>query len=264
MKAHEIADVFEQIAPIESGLASDRANGFLGFRIGDPKIEVAGVGVAWTMSQEVLASAVRRKLNFLIIHEPELFRYYESPFHSNLQPMQMEFNRGKMKLLLEHNIAVYTAHTNWDLQKEVGMGPTLAAVLGFDDLLRWDIGVGVFKMPPRTTLGSLISRVKKVMGLSHVRYQGNEKMPVRTLVLGFGALGSEAEAILANGADAGVFGELREWAFIHAREAGVGIIETTHLRSESLGFASVVTEMRRRLPEVRFEFLETPPAYKLG
>ena len=262
MKASEIAAVFEQIAPVESGIASDRAAGFLGFRLGDPSIEVTGVGVAWWMSREVVDAAVAKGLNMLLIHEPELWRYYESPFHTNLQAMTIPFNVRKMKLLLDHGMCVYTAHTNWDLQMDVGMGPTVAAALGFTDRIKWDVAVGVYRID--MTFGQLVAHVKESFGLDHVRCQGDDAMPIRKVVVGFGSIGSEAEAILANGADAGIFGELREWPFLHAREAGVGIIETTHTRSESIGFAAVVREMRLRLPNVRFEFLEVPQPYRLG
>jgi len=263
MKACEIASVFETIAPISTGIASDIENGFLGFRFGDRNVEVTGVGVAWFLSQEVVDAAVRKKLNMLIIHEPELFRQYVSPFHSNMQAATIPFNLDKMKKLLEHDICVYTAHSNWDLQTQVGMAPTVAKALGFSDLIKWDIGIGVFRIG-KTTLSGLIKHVKKCMKLAHVRFQGRDDLPIKTVVLAYGSMGSEVEAILANNADAGIFGELREWPFIFAREAGVGIIETTHVRSESIGFASVVTELHSRLPDVRIEFLEVPYPFRLA
>ncbi|MFB3892232.1 MAG: Nif3-like dinuclear metal center hexameric protein [Phycisphaerae bacterium] len=262
MKAREIAAVFETIAPIEAGIAQDRASGFLGFRFGDRNVEVKGVGVAWWLSMEVVEQAVERGLNFLIIHEPELFRQWDSFFHSNLQAAVMPFNLRKMKLLLDNGITVYTAHTNWDLQMEVGMAPTVAKALGFgkEDLVKYDVGVGVWRVKDSfgKTFGKLAAHVKSRMGLPFVRVQGKDEMPVRTVVVGYGSIGSEVEAIVANDADAGIFGELREWPFIQAREQGVGIIEMTHVRSESVGFSSVVTEMSRLLPGVKFEFLEVP------
>lgn len=257
MKAFEIAGVFEQIAPVESGIAADRATGFLGFRFGDRNSEITGIGVAWTLSVEVVQQALDKGLNMLIIHEPDLFRGYDSLFHTNMQPATIPFNLRKMKMLLDGGICVYTAHTNWDLQMEVGMAPTLAKFLGFDDLVKWDVGVGVFRLRDMT-FGRLVAHVKQRMGLPLLRVHGDDAMPVGTVVLGYGSIGSEAEAVLVNNAQAGIFGELREWPFFHAREAGIGIIETTHLRSESIGFSSVVTEMSKRLPGERFEFLETP------
>ena len=216
MKATDIAAVFEQIAPIELGIPEDRAAGNLGFRFGDRHTEVKGVGVAWWLGREVVEAAVERGLNMLIIHEPELFRHWNSPFHTNMQPMTQPYNLHKARLLADHGIVVYTAHTNWDLQPEFGMGATLAKRLGFDDLVKRDIGVGVFRLRDMT-LGRLVEHVKRRMKLPHVRAAGDDAMAVRTVVLGFGSIGSELEAVLVNDADAGIFGELREWPFLQAR-----------------------------------------------
>ncbi|KKL55220.1 hypothetical protein LCGC14_2257600, partial [marine sediment metagenome] len=46
MEAKRIADLFEEIAPIEGGLQSDRERRVLGFRFGNPEIDVTGIGVA--------------------------------------------------------------------------------------------------------------------------------------------------------------------------------------------------------------------------
>jgi len=46
MKAKEVGAVFEEIAPIEIGEESDREREDLGFRFGNPEIDVTGIGVA--------------------------------------------------------------------------------------------------------------------------------------------------------------------------------------------------------------------------
>ncbi len=262
MKAREIADVLESIAPIASGIAADHAAGNLGFRFGSPDIEVTGVAMCWWISAEVVDEAARRGLNMIISHEPELWRYYESPWHTNLQPQTIEFNLKKIRTLVDRGMCVYTAHSNWDMQPELGMGPSLAKALNFTDLIRRDVAVGVYRVGPMR-FDALVKLVKDRMKLKQLRVQGDPKKRVETVVLGWGSMGSELEAILANHADAGIFGELREWPFIFAREARVGIIETTHVVSESLGAQGLVAEMRRRLPDTRIEFLEVPFPYRI-
>ena len=261
MNARAVAACFEDIAPISTGIASDLAAGNLGFRFGNPDVEVAGVGVCWWMSEEVLEAAARMGLNMIISHEPELWRWYESPFHTNLQPQTLEFNLRKIRTLIDHGMAVYTAHTNWDNQLDVGMGPSLARALGFTDLIRRDVSVGVYGVEP-TTFSALVERVKRAMNLDMVRVQGDPDRRVETVVLGWGSMGSEVEAVLANRADAGIFGELREWPFLFAREAGVGLIETTHLASESIGAQMLVEELRKRMPNLRIEFLDVPMPFR--
>ncbi|MFZ2654520.1 MAG: Nif3-like dinuclear metal center hexameric protein, partial [Victivallales bacterium] len=230
MKAREITRVFETIAPLSLGIPDDLANRYMGLRIGSPDTEVKAVGVAWCLSKEVIAMAAIKKIKMLIIHEPGIFSTWTSPFHTNIEPLTIPNNIWKMERLMENGIVVYTAHTNWDNQQEVGMGPTVAKALGFTKKVKTDVTLHVYEIKP-LALGALIKQVKSRMGLKFVRYQGNLNKKVRRVVLAWGSMGSELEAIIANEADAGIFGELREWPFIWARENNVGIIETTHLVS---------------------------------
>ena len=261
MQAREIAALFEEIAPIEAGLQSDRDRRVLGFRFGNPSIEVAGVGVAWFHAMEVIEQAVERGLNMLLIHEPHLFYDNNSPWHTSLLPETNPVNLEKKRLLIENNIVVYTAHSNWDLQRDVGMQPTFAKALGFRDEIKRDRAVGVYRIET-VSFSELIQRVKDVIGLQHLRVQGTPSKRITTVAVGFGNMGFVTDTILANDADAGIFGELGEFSFIAAREAGVAIIETTHLVSESIGFQSVVDVLKGKLPDVRIEFLEVPFAYE--
>ena len=261
MKAEEISKLFEEVAPIEIGLQSDRDRRVLGFRFGNPGINVTGIGVAWYMAMEVIEQAVKDDLNFLLIHEPRLFYDNNSPWHTSLLPETNMVNLKKKQLLIENGIVVYTAHSNWDLQDTDGMQPTFAKALGFTEELKRDIAVGIYEIPPMP-FSDLIDRVKFAIGLKHMRVQGDPDKVIKTVAVGFGNMGFVTDAIVANHADAGIFGELGEFSFIAARESGVAIIETTHLVSESIGFRSVVDVMKQRLPDMKIEFLEVPFAYE--
>lgn len=261
MKATEIADLFEEIAPVESGLPSDREGRVLGFRFGNPEINVTGVGVAWYLSIEVIQEAIRKGLNLLLIHEPRLFYENSSPWHTTLLPDTNPINLKKKQLLIDNSICVYTAHSNWDLQEQVGNQPTFAKALGFTKEIKRDIAVGVYEIQ-HMTFSDLIDKVKTAIGLEHMRVQGDRNRLIKTVAVGFGNMGFVVDAILANHADAGIFGELGEFSFIAAREANVAIIETTHLVSESIGFHSVVDVMKERVPKMKIEFLEVPFSYE--
>ena len=95
-----------------------------------------------------------------------------------------------------------------------------------------------------------------------MRVQGDPNKLITTVAVGFGNMGFVTDAIAANNADAGIFGELDEFSFIAAREAGLPIIETTHLVSESIRFHGVVDAMKDTLPDMKIEFLEVPFAHK--
>ena len=230
------------------------------FRFGDPEIQVKGIGIAWFMAMEVIEQAVEQDLDMLLIHEPRLFYDNNSPWHTSFVSDTDPVNLRKKRLLIENGICVYTAHSNWDLQKTVGMQPTFAKALGFVDEIKRDRAVGVYRVQPMP-FSDLVDKVKAAIGLEHMRIQGDRDKIIKTVAVGFGNMGFVVDAILANHADAGIFGELGEFSFICAREAAVGIIETTHLVSESIGFRSVVDCMKEKLPNVQIEFLEVPFAY---
>lgn len=261
MKAREITAVFEEIAPIEIGLQGDRDARVLGFRFGNPEVEVTGVGVAWYLHTEVIEAAVAAKVNLLLIHEPGLFFDNRSHWHTSLMPETNPANLRKKKLLIDNDICVYTAHSNWDLQKDVGMQPTFAKALGLTNELERDIAVGVYQIEP-VPFSQLAERVKQVVGLPYLRVQGDPETTVTTVAVGFGNMGRVVDAVQVHDADAGIFGELSEHTFMAAREAGVPIIEATHLVSESIGFHSVIEVLQPRLPDIRFEFLEVPFSYR--
>ena len=261
MKAKEVCALFEEIAPIEIGLQSDRDRRVLGFRFGNPEIPVTGIGAAWYLAMEVIEQAIRRDLNLLLIHEPRLFYENNSPWHTCLLPETTPVNLKKKQLLIENGMCVYTAHSNWDLQQTVGMQPTFARALGLTEEIKRDAAVGVYRVQTMP-FSALIDKVKAAIGLEHMRVQGDPNKLITTVAVGFGNMGFVVDAILANHADAGIFGELGEFSFIAARESDVAIIETTHLVSESIGFHSVVGVMKEKLPDMRIEFLEVPFAYK--
>lgn len=264
MKAKDIAKVFEEIAPVSTGLPGDLQGRVLGFRFGDPDIDVTGVGVAWLPSIEVIQQAVEQDLNFIIAHEPGVFiRNDSSYWHSALMPETNPANLRRKKLLLEHNICVYTAHSNWDLQPDVGMLPTIAKAFGLTDEISRDIAVGIYAVA-EMTFGDLIAQVKKATGINLLRVWGDRGRPVRKVGLGFGGMGGVVDSLVINGVDAGILGAVNEFDFMHARENDVPVIEATHLVTESIGFRSVVTELNKRLPGLRIQFLEVPFSYELA
>jgi putative NIF3 family GTP cyclohydrolase 1 type 2 len=197
----------------------------------------------------------------LLIHEPSLFYDNNAPWHTCLLQETNPVNLQKKQLLIENEICVYTAHSNWDLQKSVGMQPTFARALGLTEEIKRDVAVGIYRVQPMP-FAALIDQVKTAIGLKHLRVQGDRDKLITTVAVGFGNMGFVIDAVLANQADAGIFGELGEFSFIAARESDIALIETTHLISESIGFRSVVEVMKERLPKMRIEFLEVPFAYE--
>ena len=188
MEAKRIADLLERIASMEGGLQSDRERRVLGFRFGNPEINVTGIGVAWYLAMGVIEQSIKQGLNLLLIHEPMLFYENNAPWHTCLLPETNPVNLRKKQLLIENRICVYTAHSNWDLQKSVEMQPTFAKALGLTKEIKRDIAVGVYRVQIMP-FSDLINKVKTAIELKHMRVQGDRNKLITTIAVGFGGMG---------------------------------------------------------------------------
>ena len=63
--ANDIAATFEQIAPIETGLAGDQ----LGFVFGDPETQVKAVACIWNAHTQSIEASLQQGANMIICHE---------------------------------------------------------------------------------------------------------------------------------------------------------------------------------------------------
>ena len=256
MKVKDVCRLFEEVAPPSMGTQGDRDNRVLELRFGDYQAEVTGVGVAWYLSMEVIEKAIEAGLNFLLIHEPGVFFTNPGGFSKPTAADTFPGNLNKKRLLLKHGISVYTAHSNWDLQPEVGMRPTLSKALGFTDLIEVDQAVGIYRIET-VPFSELVAHVKKSLGLKHIRARASDPArPISSVALGWGGMGPGIDSGIFYETDASIFGELNEYFFRMAREVDMPLIEMTHRGSESEGFSSVAEVMRDKIPGMKIEFLE--------
>jgi dinuclear metal center YbgI/SA1388 family protein len=128
-----ICDILEAWAPKGAALTPERFGGFednVGLQIGDSQKEVKNILVALDVTREVIREAVTRQIDLLIVHHPLLFR--------PLKTIRVSDSVGKLVYeLVQHDIALYVAHTNLDLTKG-GVSVALAKALGLQkiDFLR--------------------------------------------------------------------------------------------------------------------------------
>jgi dinuclear metal center YbgI/SA1388 family protein len=98
----------------------------IGLLIGRPDAGITNIIVSLDVTMEIAQEAVRKKANLIVAHHPVIF-----------QPLKTVTSRtsgGRLILyLIEHGIAVYAAHTNFDSVRH-GVSFALAARLGLTDI----------------------------------------------------------------------------------------------------------------------------------
>ncbi|HUL45290.1 MAG TPA: Nif3-like dinuclear metal center hexameric protein [Bacteroidota bacterium] len=113
----DIQHIMESWAPRE--IAWERDN--VGIQIGSPQQEIEKIIVCLDVTEEVVREAISRNADLIISHHPLLFH--------PLRRISPEERTGKLvSLLVQHRIAVYSAHTNLDFASD-GVSVALAQQL---------------------------------------------------------------------------------------------------------------------------------------
>ena len=212
--------------------------------------EVTRIAAAVDASEAAIRAAADRGCDLLLVHH--------GLFWDGLRPLTARRYR-KLKLLLDHNIAVYSAHIPLDIHPEVGNSVRLARVLGIE-VEGWfgehrGVLLGVWG---RLGLGrkELAARLEQVLG-GPVRLLpgGPERVERAGVVTGAG--GELIEAAVAAGLDAYVTGEGRHHSYFDAMEGGINVYYGGHYATETWGVRALAEHLSSRFG-LPWEFLDQP------
>ncbi len=128
--ARQIADLFETIAPISTGIESDE----LGFIYGSPNLTVRGVACLWIASLQSIHAAAEAGCNLLICHEALWLNPQNSPWYQGPGVDAIFSNRVRKEALDQHGMVVYRSHSNWDALRVDGVPDQALAALGISGL----------------------------------------------------------------------------------------------------------------------------------
>lgn len=121
VNGHEIISLFEQWCPKKFAMEGDP----VGLHIGHLNRPVKRVLVTLDVNEAVIDEAIEKDAQLIIAHHPPLFR--------PLKHIWTDTPQGKMIVkCIQHNIAVYAAHTNLDVVPG-GVNDMLAEKIGLKD-----------------------------------------------------------------------------------------------------------------------------------
>jgi dinuclear metal center YbgI/SA1388 family protein len=143
----------------------------------------------------------------------------------------------RLKALMDHDIAVYSAHIPLDVHPEVGNNAVLARMLGILDPVPFDS----YKGMPFGASGHLISsrealvaRITDLLGDQVHLIAGGPETTTRVGIITGGA-GGRIEAAAAAGLDTYITGEGAHHTTFDALEAGINVIYAGHYATETVG-----------------------------
>jgi dinuclear metal center YbgI/SA1388 family protein len=164
-----------------------------------------------------------------------------------------------LRRLLDHNLAVYSAHLPLDAHPKLGNNARLCAALGLRRLRPFFFDhEQCIGFQSQTTLPreELARRLQRATGVKPIVIPGGPKVCRRIGVVSGGA-GSELRTAAKEGVDTFLTGEGPHWTYALAEELGLNVLYGGHYATETFGVKALAAHLAKRfgLPWV---FLDHP------
>ena len=154
----------------------------------------------------------------------------------------------KLKLAMDHGMALYSAHIPLDIHPVWGNNILLAGQLGMKEAVPFFDWKGIqlgLKQEIAIERGELLDRVAlAVGGAVHVCAGGPEQVGVVGVITG--GAGAQVAAIAECGIDTFITGEGPHWSYPLAEELGVNLLYAGHYATETFGVKALAAELAQR------------------
>ncbi len=208
-----IYDYINSIAPFDTQEEWDNA----GFLIGEFRKEVKKAVLCLDVTKAVAEYAKDVEADLIISHHPVIFNGIKN------------VKKGSaVYTCIENDIAVISAHTNFDLA-ESGINYNLDYEMSIDDFAQF---------------------VSDTLDVSGLRYTDTEK-PVKTIAVGGGACEEYIELAVQN-ADCFVTGDMKYHAMLECAENSYAVISAGHYETEHDSFIMLMDKLKALFADVEF------------
>ncbi|MCH1504319.1 MAG: Nif3-like dinuclear metal center hexameric protein [Verrucomicrobiales bacterium] len=198
---------------------------------------VGKVGAAVDACLPVIQQAVDAEVDFLVVHH--------GLFWSGVQMIEGAYYE-KLKLAMEHNLAIYSAHIPLDVHEIYGNNVLLAKALGLEETTPFFLWKGILlgrrAQVEGWTRKSLKEMLEGLLGSGvHCAPGGSEE--IREVGIITGGAGSEVAAMSAEGIDTFITGEGPHHTYALAEEFGVNLFYAGHYATETFGVRALAAHL---------------------
>ena len=227
MRCDEIIQLLEKKAPIEYAMDWDH----VGLLVGRRDKEVHKLMLVVDVTEEIVDAAVAQNVDMIVSHHPMIF--------GKVDRVNDETVLGRKILkLIEHGIACYAMHTNFDTIG--GMAKEAAAMLGLQNMevleeTKDGEGIGeVGYLPAATTVTALVVLIKEKFDLKNVILYGNPNDTVEKIAICPGSGKSVINEAVQKKADCLITGDIGHHEGLDANEMGLTILDASHYGLEHI------------------------------
>lgn len=208
------------------------------------------VGAAVDASEAVICEAAQAGVDFLIVHH--------GLFWSGAQRVTGAAYR-KMRIVMDADMAIYSAHLPLDIHPELGNNALLAAAIGLENgepffaTAGQPVGLRFEAEVSREVLRDHLARA--VGGPVHLA-PGGPVLARRIGIVTGGAGGDIAKAAEA-GVDTFITGEGPHWSYTAAEELGLNLFYAGHYATETFGVKAAAERVSQKFA-LPWQFIDHP------
>lgn len=219
-------------------------------------LQVENAGAVTKIAATVDASlatvklAIAAKADLLVVHHG-LFWNVRQPWTNT--------NYELLRLLMENNLAVYSAHLPLDFHSKLGNNVILCQSLGLKNLKPFLLKDGQhYGLQSRTKISRsiLAGKLQRATGEKPLLVPGGNEICERIGVITGGA-GDFLQQAADEGVDTFITGEGPHWTFALAEELGVNILYGGHYATETFGVKALAAELSKKF-KLPWAFLDHP------
>jgi dinuclear metal center YbgI/SA1388 family protein len=221
----------------------------------DGRPELKRLAFAVSATQDSLKKALAWGADGLVVHHGIFWK------HQGARPVVGPWGE-RLKLAVRHDLNLFAYHLPLDAHPEVGNAATLARALGLSQLepfavtKRQPLGIkGV--LPSPMTARALREELGKLLGHQVVLASPDEKREIRTMGIITGGANNEWVRAQEEGLDAFLTGEISEYNWHDAIEAGVHYFAGGHHATERPGIISLMEQVKSDHPGLEVTFLDS-------
>jgi dinuclear metal center YbgI/SA1388 family protein len=222
----------------------DYPNALNGLQLENPG-PVRRIAAAVDACEPVIEMAVERRADLLVVHH--------GLFWGGAQQIDGALYR-KLKLAMDHDLAIYSAHLPLDAHPTLGNNALLCKALGLGRTQPFlEIGL---KARAAVPIESLIKRVRDAVGDPVHAAKGGPKT-ARVIGVVTGGAGAEVARAAAEGVDTFITGEGPHWSYTAAEELGINLIYGGHYATETFGVKALAEHLAAKF-KLSWQFLDHP------
>src|SRR6266496_1678353 len=200
---------------------------------------ITKIGAAVDVSTRVLSEAEKKDVDLLLVHH--------GLFWPGLQSVTGALYR-QLKLALENDIAVYSAHLPLDVHPVVGNNAQLAAALGLRSTTRFLEEKGqLIGLKARAFISrdELVRKLEKSLDGKVKAFAFGPKK-IKTIGIITGGAGSEIYRVAKEKIDTFITGEAPHWTAVAAEELGINLLLGGHYATETFGVKALATRLSEK------------------